>query len=467
MFARLNQEKVMYFKDGKPALIYKDALKQLAIDIGQSDSSLVDLEKHILTAVLEATIALNSNKKLTAENNNILLAFYKWVQSIHNDNLAPPADARFPNNIIYDLLIMLRNQNNSTAQEILLHFFLEGANARKMSNGKTPDLDFISTALATDAVLAAKNLGVVLSGAAKQFLDHYNSLSNFSVFQKKLEAGCTKLKDDPLYAYLSAKETFNFKREKNETTGVNRYLIDEAVAHGVAVLTDYPIDVAAVITMLCHIDAVFRPLVSEFKKADEQSSALAGKLARWDASEWLSRIYTALSIAAHYSPCYEMELAIFMSSPFIAEIIADSKAGNFSAKMRNISLDAMELTELFSQQQLSTLAAAVKKAPLSFMWQMSNNNADKCKTVDIKITNGKTLTVEQGSFVGDREMARELIQDFCVKNTVTYQSHGHGYGALTVNDANHNITPYGIDLPMMLEFCGIKNIHAQAFKVTG
>ena len=42
-----------------------------------------------------------------------------------------------------------------------------------------------------------------------------------------------------------------------------------------------------------------------------------------------------------------------------------------------------------------------------------------------------------------------------IRNELTYQSLGRGYGSLSVNSVVHSITPYGIDISMMLQFCGI------------
>lgn len=68
---------------------------------------------------------------------------------------------------------------------------------------------------------------------------------------------------------------------------------------------------------------------------------------------------------------------------------------------------------------------------------------------------GHTLNIDQGNFSGDLEKARKAIQSFVDKNTFTYKSHGHGYGTLTVNGKDHHINPYGVDISMMFEFCGI------------
>jgi hypothetical protein len=65
------------------------------------------------------------------------------------------------------------------------------------------------------------------------------------------------------------------------------------------------------------------------------------------------------------------------------------------------------------------------------------------------------LSIEQGSFDGDTDKAQEAIQAFVDLHEVTQKSGGHGYGTLTVDGTPHSITPYGIDISMMLAFCKI------------
>ncbi|WP_392537921.1 hypothetical protein [Legionella sp. 227] len=75
-------------------------------------------------------------------------------------------------------------------------------------------------------------------------------------------------------------------------------------------------------------------------------------------------------------------------------------------------------------------------------------------TIRIAVKN-TYLNVEKGQFEGSLELAQEAIQAFLDKNVATYTAYGQGFGLLQINDATHDITPYGIDIPMMLEFCGI------------
>ncbi|AWN73299.1 hypothetical protein LEAN103870_09495 [Legionella anisa] len=75
-------------------------------------------------------------------------------------------------------------------------------------------------------------------------------------------------------------------------------------------------------------------------------------------------------------------------------------------------------------------------------------------TIHIKVKNTQ-LSIDKGHFEGSLGAAEEAIQFFADQNEITYKSLGHGYGILTVQGMNHHITPYGIDISMMLEFCNI------------
>lgn len=53
----------------------------------------------------------------------------------------------------------------------------------------------------------------------------------------------------------------------------------------------------------------------------------------------------------------------------------------------------------------------------------------------------------------DIEKATPVIEDFCVKNHIKVTSFEYGYGEILINDKLYHISPYGIDLKMMLEWC--------------
>ena len=74
-----------------------------------------------------------------------------------------------------------------------------------------------------------------------------------------------------------------------------------------------------------------------------------------------------------------------------------------------------------------------------------------------EISNGGRLGVDQGDFNGDIPKAEKFIQDFCSTNEVVDRSDGYGgWGDLTINGKTHETTPYGVDLNMMIEYCGGK-----------
>ena len=66
-----------------------------------------------------------------------------------------------------------------------------------------------------------------------------------------------------------------------------------------------------------------------------------------------------------------------------------------------------------------------------------------------------TVGVEADETQFDIAKAKQVIQDFCAKNDIELISQGHGYGEILINNQHKDdITPYGIDLKMMLEYCG-------------
>lgn len=74
-------------------------------------------------------------------------------------------------------------------------------------------------------------------------------------------------------------------------------------------------------------------------------------------------------------------------------------------------------------------------------------------TFSIKIKNN-SINVTKGDFTGNIPSAIDFIQDFYKKKTVEIKSFGYGYGELKVDGKVHHINPYGIDLNMMISFCG-------------
>lgn len=76
--------------------------------------------------------------------------------------------------------------------------------------------------------------------------------------------------------------------------------------------------------------------------------------------------------------------------------------------------------------------------------------------LSLQFSNSEGVNLELGNFRGNVSNAMKYLQDFCNSNVVEIESYGRDYGALFVNGQKHSYTPYGIDLKMMLEFCGGK-----------
>ncbi len=168
--------------------------------------------------------------------------------------------------------------------------------------------------------------------------------------------------------------------------------MDDAITNGVALLAHYQGDVnVSLESMIAKltVNSDLNLALVEFENARKQSTLEAYQLAKWDASEWLSRLYVVLSIAVKYDLRYQDKIDMFMNNNFIAEVLSASKTGDLPAKMRNSALELMEITELFTQQQLSILATV--KAPLSCMWQevphTTNENQNQSINIEYKSTN--------------------------------------------------------------------------------
>lgn len=79
------------------------------------------------------------------------------------------------------------------------------------------------------------------------------------------------------------------------------------------------------------------------------------------------------------------------------------------------------------------------------------------QSLKLNLVSGDTIYLEKGdSFDGSVPKAMAYLQDFCNENTIEIESLAGGYGYLTVNGETHKFTPYGINVKMMLEYCGNK-----------
>lgn len=341
----LDMSKTMYFNDGS-SFDFQSAQKQLAVKVGLSAfSSSQEIEAKIFNAL----------NKEDEDSIKVMVGFYEWVQNIHNDKLVPPKEARFPNNMVYDILASLRSKSNLTPEQTLLRFFLEGANARKISKGNTPSVDFIATSLILDAVSAAEQLGTV-SSAEQQFKKVYESLKLYVEPQKKLESAATILKNNPVYGFLLTKNILEFKKEKNQQTGANNYGTAEAIKNGLIILESYEnkdnlaLDIKE---MVDSIRTILEEISPDFIKAQENSTESATNLAKWDASEWIAKFYTALSIAVKYDEKYQAVMDAFRLNSFFGEILLRNETGDYPANARNKAIEDLDITQLFTQAKFA------------------------------------------------------------------------------------------------------------------
>lgn len=384
MLAKLDLEKKMVFANGRE-LTYLEALTQLALRLGKEYSM---LEKAILEEMTNTILSLNANTKIKEANHSGFIGLFKWVQSIHNDKLAVPSGARFPNNIIYDLLIILRNKENLTAEETLLHFFLEGSNARKISNGQTPGLAFVASSFAVNVAIAVhtilKDKQKECSLATLEFYTLYSSLTAFIPAQRLLENSFSRLKKSNLFEFLSANDVFQFARQENPATGANQYMLEDAVVIGLRALKEYESNLElSLYEMVSEIKELIFPLLAHFQEAADKATSESFEIAKWDASEWFSRIFVALRIAADSDTQYIDVLDHFMKNKAFNSIISQSKTGCFPAKLRDHHLSRTDFIELFQQNQVATIANI---QPL--MWAQSTGEKEAATFAsNIPITN--------------------------------------------------------------------------------
>jgi hypothetical protein len=360
MFSSLeiDMTKKMYFKDA-PSFDFQTAQRNLAREIGLSPfSESKDIETKIFNALKNSALQLASTSSINIEEQEVIAGFYRWVQSIHNDKLVPPTGARFPNNIIYDMLSKLRSKSDLTPEQTLLRFFLEGANGRKISNGKTPSIDFIATSLILDAINAAEKLGIV-SSQYQQFKNEYESVMNYIEPQRKLESAATQIKNNSVYGFLFDQKVFEFEKENNAETGANRYLTHKAIEKGVKVLGENKEKFDAEIAqMVSSIKNILEEITPVFMTAQKNATKAADLLGKWDASEWIAKFYTALSIAAcHYSK-HQAVLDELRSNPFFGDVILRNETGHYPATERNQAIEHLGITQLFTQATFAGQAAS-------------------------------------------------------------------------------------------------------------
>lgn len=76
--------------------------------------------------------------------------------------------------------------------------------------------------------------------------------------------------------------------------------------------------------------------------------------------------------------------------------------------------------------------------------------------IDISFDDKKNkIGIDRGTFTGDVDEALGAIRAFCANHRIKINSFGYGYADLIIEDETHSLNPYGVDIAMMLGFCGI------------
>lgn len=73
----------------------------------------------------------------------------------------------------------------------------------------------------------------------------------------------------------------------------------------------------------------------------------------------------------------------------------------------------------------------------------------------VQINKLDTLTLNKGDFSGDITKAKQAIEEFARKNQLDFEAEDHGCTILTINGEDYPIDRNGIDISMMLDYCGI------------
>lgn len=366
MFEKLDLNKTMYFKDGQAPKTYRDALLEISFELGLTgDLNIPALEAKIKETTTAEATALSTG--VSNPDHAAVVAFHRWVVSIHNDNLGAPPGARFPNNIVYDMLSNLRNDSNPQAQDVFLRFFLEGLNGRKINKGETPSLDFISTSF----LLQVLSKLSTTSSVARDFQATYDSTSAFVEPQKQLESSMTEAKKGALFGFLSSElkdaprpYVLDFPKDLKKDTGANAYGLNTALTDGLERLSTYPADKlnADTQSMVQDLEKRLETFVQSVNNA--KASQPARLLALWDASEFVCRAIVVLQIAAKIDPKHEAVLNRVMADPIISEVHQRSLTGNFPGKARNDAIARIEVVELFQQANIAADARTKKRAIL-------------------------------------------------------------------------------------------------------
>ncbi|MCE3233378.1 MAG: hypothetical protein K0R98_1635 [Rickettsiaceae bacterium] len=333
----------LIFKEPDQEISFEDSVKKLGGLLGKEGKTIGELAEIVGNALA------TGDKKVQS-------AFFVWVGSIHNDRLT---GVPYPKNIVYDIISALGKENDLSPEATLLRLFVEGSNARKKSSG-TPGLSWISTALMVDALAAYKELGNTLSADEQKFFDTYKDVKNCDKIQTAFESKCRSLTTGEVknatFALLETNKALDFKRERNQATGANKYFIDSAIETGKELLAGVSVsdaDVKALTDVAKYISEGMLQATGE-KTAEDVTKRKDYAISAWDASEWLSRVYVTLEAVAQAEGSKHPNAAeIFENDPILKDLIARSREGNFPGGERNEALKNVGLKEIFLQDELS------------------------------------------------------------------------------------------------------------------
>ncbi len=344
-------ETTMHFDNRNP-ITFKQSLEEL---LGNADISTA-IDK--LEESIKNYAAGNKDIAKTAMARN----FHQWVRGIH-EHVVPTEGQRFPKNLFYAILSNLREQDKNNLLDdkgVLSLYVCDGLNARKISKGETPSLDFIATAAALKVARSLANLNIA-DEATMNFLAQYNATYTPEIKQafSGLVQNCTELKNSSsFYNKLASSNFLNLDHNENQETGANSYSYSpEKLAENAKQLSGVSdqecTEMAAQIQDLLTLPA-FNTIR---EKITTKSLTLPDKLALWDCSEWIGRLDLALDYAKQVSPentQLSNVIDALSKDPLFAEIQTRNKSGDYPARERKQDLEQFrQVTSLFKQDELS------------------------------------------------------------------------------------------------------------------
>jgi hypothetical protein len=350
MFEQLDQNKIMYFKDGTQQK-FVSALVDLSEQLGRTGLlDIVSIEDDLMTSLNKEAMFLMTGKNFDADAHEFLVTFHRWAMNIHDGaKLANAPGLSFPINIIFDMKKLLID--NPTPHNALMRLFFEGFNGRKICKGDTPTVEFISSILLVEAL---QSVPKPLSVAGRDFLAQFDTLSAFTETQQLLSKGIQGLsKSSPMYAFLAGKDVFKFVHTINPETGANSYDMKKSFDDACELLKQYPADKlqADLEGMATDIQTMLAPFLQSFDKV--KATPTAKHMALWDASEWACIALVAVQVAAEKNVNCKAVLNSLIANPTMAEAYNRSLTGNFAVNARNEAVKHVEVAEIYLQHDIS------------------------------------------------------------------------------------------------------------------